>query len=167
MPGGAAQNFRREEATGPGRTAGVTLIELLLVIAIMATVSALAMPLVSGASRASDLDASASIAVNSLSEAQTSAMSGKNPRRFGVHFETSKFVFFRGASYNPADPDNDIHDLSQQVQITSVAISGGGSDIHFSDYRGLPTETGTVVFSGADGATRTVSVNAAGLIDWN
>jgi Tfp pilus assembly protein FimT len=165
MPGGAANNSRRAWPGGSGGSAGVTLLEMLLVIALMAAVSVLAAPLVSGSVREGDLDAAAALAVDALGEAQTSAMSGKSPRIFGVHFETTKFVFFRGASYNPADPDNDIRDLGQQVSVSSVSISGGGSDIHFSDYRGIPAETGSVVFSGVDGGTRTVAVNAAGLID--
>jgi hypothetical protein len=116
-------------------------------------------------------------AVDALREAQSSVMSGRNNARWGVHFEGASFALFKGAAYNAADPENVVHALSGQVSVTAVTLSPGGActlpagagncDVHFASRRGVPTETGSIVFTAADGTVRTVTLNAQGMIDVN
>ncbi len=143
---------------------GVTLLELLIVIAIFAVVGLASSTWITQLLGRRGLQAAADQAVDALSEAQFSVMSGRNAARYGVHFEAGQFVFFQGASYDPADADNVVHDLTGDVSITAISLTGGGSDVHFADHRGLPAENGTIVFTGAYGDSQTVTVGAAGLI---
>jgi hypothetical protein len=116
-------------------------------------------------------------AVDALREAQSSVMSGKNNAKFGVHFEGGRYTFFQGATYSSSDPENVAHILDANVTVTAVTLSPGGSctlpagtgncDVHFINHFGTPTETGTIVFTGDDGTTKTVTVGAAGMIDMN
>ncbi|MDD5252124.1 MAG: prepilin-type N-terminal cleavage/methylation domain-containing protein [Patescibacteria group bacterium] len=146
---------------------GVTVIELIMVLAVMLILATIVMPYLSDATRRSDLDAETTIAADLLSQAQFSAMSGKGGRRFGVHFETTEYVFFNGATYNAADTNNDVHVLPPTVTISAVSLVPAGSDVHFVNPKGTPTETGTVTFAGPDGLTKVISINAAGMIDVN
>lgn len=156
---------------------GFTLIEALVVVAFIGILSALASPLLSSSLTRADASRFAAEAVDALREAQASVMSGKNNARHGVHFEGTKFVMFEGAAYSPADPNNAVHQLSGNVTITAVSLSPGGActlpagtgncDVHFANRKGIATESASITFTGGGGEARTVTVNAAGMIDAN
>lgn len=150
----------------PGRShGGFSVLEILLVIAMVAVTAAMAGPFLSGAFSQGELTAIVDKAVDSLKEARTSAMTGREGGKYGVHFETGQLVFFTGETYSAADPDNIVHELSGLVEITAIDISGGGSDIRFASVSGSPIVTGSVEFTDTSGGSKTVSVNEAGLID--
>ncbi|MBI4458023.1 prepilin-type N-terminal cleavage/methylation domain-containing protein [Candidatus Uhrbacteria bacterium] len=160
-----------------GQRRGFTIIELMIIVAIMAIMAVMAAPYTAGTLASASLSTNADLASDALREAQSSATSRKSGGKFGVHFEATKFVFFEGAAYSGADPDNAVHSFTGEVTISAVTFSPGGActvatgsgncDIHFANHRGTPTETGSVVFSSVDGPTKTVSINAAGMIDVN
>lgn len=153
-----------ERTTDPVRR-GFTVIEVILVIAIMGFLVVLAAPFLSDTLSRNDLAIASDGAIDALREAQSSSMSGRNTGLFGVHFETAQFVFFEGATYNPSDPNNVTHALGGNVTITTITISGGGSDVHFASHKGEPTETGSVTFTDVGGNVKTVTLNAAGLVE--
>jgi type II secretory pathway pseudopilin PulG len=148
-----------------------------VVIAMIGFVAALAAPFLSSTLQSNDAAQSATGAVDALREAQASVMSGKNNARFGVHFEGTAFVLFQGAAYVPADPGNVVHALTGMVSVAAVSLSPGGAcalpagtgncDIHFANRRGAPTESGSVTFTGAGSQVKTVTINAAGMIEAN
>ncbi len=146
---------------------GFTTLELMVVIAAIAMVAAFASPFLAGGLFRRDASSSAALAVDALREAQSAVMSGKNGARYGVHFEADRFVLFRGAAYASGDSLNAVRLLDGGVRIGPITLTGGGSDVHFSDRRGVPTESGTVVFTAAAGSPITVTVGAAGMFDAN
>lgn len=158
------------------RQSGFTIIETMLAVTLLAVLSLLVAPLLGDMVTGGDQRRYAAEAVDALREAQASVMSGRNNARFGVHFEGTKFVLFQGASYSPSDPDNVTHELTDDVSVTAVSLTPGGScalpagtgncDVHFASRKGVPTESGTVTFTGADDEAKTVTVNAAGMTEW-
>lgn len=163
--------------THPKNTRGYTMLEEIIVVAIMGMVGVMAAPYLFSAVGSNDLATTAQGAVDALREAQSSAMSRKNTGKFGVHFEAAKFVFFEGAAYSAGDANNVVHALSGQVAVSAVALSPGGSctvatgsgncDVHFANHRGAPTESGSITILNIDGPAKTVTVNAAGMIEGN
>ncbi|KPJ85932.1 hypothetical protein AMJ57_01310 [Parcubacteria bacterium SG8_24] len=139
----------------------------MLAVFIIGVVALFTGPLLSDVLPRNDLVTYSSVAADSLHEARSGAMSGKGTRRFGVHFESDRFVLFEGAAYNPADPDNTVHDLPGDVSITDISLSDAGSDVLFASHRGVPSQYGTVEFSDSGGETRTVTVGEAGMLDVN
>lgn len=142
---------------------GFTLVELLVVIGILAVIFAISAPYFSTTMVSNDAKASALDAGDALREAQSSAMSGYNGGKFGVHFETSKFVFFQGDAYATTDANNKVHAMSGEV---AISWPGGAPslNIKFANSRGTPDWSGTVTFT-TTGSTATVTVNSAGMID--
>ena len=172
--GATGLNMRssRQEAAGAAavfsvrsRFAGVTVLELVLVVALIGIMSVLATPFLSNSVSSRSLDLFSAQAVDALREAQFSAMNGKGAGRFGVHFETDRFVFFTGTVYSGSDPDNLEHPLDNGIAIDSISLSGGGADVHFASHRGVPMEYGTIIFSDGAGQIKTVTVGAAGMLD--
>jgi len=141
-------------------------MEVLIVIAIIAAVAVMTMPILSSSMSRNELDVAVEGAVDALEEARSSALNGKDSGRFGVHFEVDKYVLFGGASYVEGDADNFIHQLPGLVSITSISISGGGADILFSSVSGVPDQTGSIEFTDSSGEIKTVTVNAAGTVDF-
>ncbi|MEK9152151.1 MAG: type II secretion system protein [Patescibacteria group bacterium] len=156
---------------------GFTIIEVLIVIAIMIILALMADPFLSDSLTATFLTTTADQANDALREAQSSAISRKNGGKFGVHFEAAKYVFFEGATYSAVDPNNVEHAFTGQLSISTVSLSPGGActvatgagncDVHFANHRGVPTENGSITFLSADGPTKVLSVNAAGMVDVN
>lgn len=156
---------------------GFTLIEILLVVTLTLVMAGLLAPILFDALSRGDARSYALQAVDSLREAQSSTMSGRANSRYGVHFEQGKLVMFQGATYSAVDTNNLTQSFSGRATIASVTFSPGGActvatgvgncDIHFARVRGTPTETGSVVITDLTGQSRTVTINAVGLIEWN
>ncbi len=144
---------------------GFTVIEVIIVIAMMGILVLIAAPFLSNSLTRSDFEIASSEAVDALREARSSAMNGKGGGRFGVHFETSQFVFFTGATYSAVDLENVVHTYGSDVTMSNITITGGGSDVHFATHKGEPTENGAIEFTIPGGETKTVTVNAVGLVD--
>jgi len=155
---------------------GFTIIEILIVVSVTVVLAAVAAPLLTNALSRGDARSYALQAVDALREAQSSTMSGRANARYGVHFEQTKFVLFQGAVYSSSDANNLVTSFSGRATISAVNLSGGACtvatgigncDLHFARVRGTPTETGSIVFADLTGQTRTVTINATGLIEWN
>jgi len=149
----------------PKAAKGTTFLEVMIVIAVFGLIGSAIGPMLSDTFNRRNVDLAAAGAADAVREAQFSAMTGLVPGRFGVHFESGKYVFFRGAGYSAGAPDNVVHELDNGVIITAVDLTGGGSDIVFSDVRGLPGQDGSVTFSGGGDLVLTVIINAAGMVD--
>ncbi len=149
---------------GSRADAGVTLIELIIVIAIFTVIGLTSTVWMTKALGQRALDSAADQAVDALREAQFSVMYGRNGARFGVRFLPGQFILFQGAAFDPASADNVAYQLPSDVSITAVTLTGGGADVHFADHRGVPAESGSVVFTSAYGGGRTVTIGSAGMI---
>lgn len=146
---------------------GFTVLEVLIVIALMASVALMAAPLVGNRAISDTLDSAVARTANMLYEAQTSAMSGRNNARYGIHFTTTSATMFEGAAYNVADPNNVVYVFPGAVTASGVAITGGGADIIFASRKGIPVQTGSITFTDAGGDSGSLVINAAGMIDVN
>lgn len=156
---------------------GFTVLEVMVVVAMIGFVALLAAPFLAATLGRADASQAQSEAASTLREAQASAMSGLNGARYGVHFAGATIVLFQGPAYSPTDPNNATRVLPSGVAVVGVALSPGGAcalpagtgncDVHFADHKGSPVETGSVTIADGAGGTKTVSINAAGMIDSN
>lgn len=143
---------------------GVTLLEILLVIALIAVAGAMVAPMGGASLGNRSVSAAAELVADSLREAQFSAMSSQAPKEFGVYFESGRFVRYRGTAYAPADPDNQEQALNDDLSL-SVSLSGAVDTVHFDNHRGLPDVTGTITVSSAvTDATEVITIGSEGAI---
>ena len=141
---------------------GLTFIEVILVIALFGFVFSVAAPFTSQTTGLRQVTAASELVIDALRQSQFSAMHGRSPQRFGVHFEADRFVMYRGATYSAVDPENDVHLLGEDIEL-AWSLDGGVPDILFDNHRGLPAATGTITVTGA-GYSRTIAVGAEGMI---
>src|SRR3989338_5838031 len=98
----------------------------------------------SAATESADLKTSAFKVVDALQFARTRTIASLASSQYGVHFEQTQYVLFRGATYNASDPDNIVYALPLRVEIANIALTGGGSDVVFDRITGKTPQNGTL-----------------------
>ncbi len=155
---------------------GFTIIELMLVVAILGFTAYMVVPATSSQIPARDLETSAMMTVDFLRQAQSNVMSGHGGTSWSVRFESGRLVLFPGSVYSPSAEENTLHDFSAGVRVVDVSISGGSCDlaggtgnctVNFIDSVGRPAQVGTITIANDAGASKIVSVNTEGMTDYN
>jgi Tfp pilus assembly protein FimT len=146
---------------------GFTLLEIVIVIAVIIILFLIIFSAFSGFNRNYALDTAAGQVASVLDEARSLTLASKGNTAYGVHFESSQVVLFKGTVYSTSDPNNSVHTLSSLVTISDITLSGGGSDAVFERLTGKLNKSGTVTISLASdpSMTRTITLQATGIIE--
>ena len=146
--------------------AGFTLLEVIIVIAILVIITVVAIRPFTAFRDTARLDAAAESALSLLIEARSNTTSSINASQYGVHFETSRMALFKGITYSASDPTNDIVELPSGTEISAISLQGGGSDVVFQRIIGATSQYGTVMFRVAANPTETriVTILAGGSV---
>ena len=79
-----------------------------------------------------------------LDEGRADTLSAKDSYAYGVHFESSIIVLFRGAAYSSSDSSNKKVDIDGAVEISNISLAGGGAEVLFQRLTGKTNQSGTV-----------------------
>jgi len=142
---------------------GFTLVEVMLVMGVLGIITGLAIPFYQSFQISSALDNAGQEITQALRTTQSRAMSSRGLSPHGVHFDLNKFIIFQGDIYNPADPDNEIFEVANTVDITS----SGSSDIVFSVGEGLPDSQPVITITSSNNESHSISINNLGRINAN
>lgn len=143
--------------------AGFTLVEVLLILAILGLISGLAIPFYQSFQVSSEFDNTTQEIVQTMRRAQITAMSSKSLSDYGVHFADQQYIIFRGATFNPAD----IYNESFEIASTLSVSTGGNDDIVFSSVSGLPNVEATIILNSTNGKNSNIIINGLGVINVN
>jgi len=136
---------------------GITIIELLLIIALITILGTASSPFLSSFISRNNYETSTDKVVSTLRKAQGYSMSGKNQSAWGICLATgNKIRLYRGLCTTP--------DFSEDFDIPDSVTISGLSDITFSILRGEPSSALTITVS-TQIDSRTVGVNGAGMIE--
>jgi len=152
-----------ETATPDGalRARGLTVIELLLVIATIAIIGALATPALTGFLVRNQLKNTTNELVSAFRTAQLNAMAAKRDSTWGTNVSTAAITLFQGSSFASRNTTFD------EVYAIPPSITVTPSEIVFAKLTGNPSATPTITVQSTVGQTRTVTVNAVGTVDVN
>jgi len=125
---------------------GLTIIEILIVIAILVLLAALGAGALPDFGKNVELNDAALRSTSLLDQARVQTLSSKDATQYGVHFEADKMVLFRGSSFSSTDSSNEEHLLPRGVLISQISLNGGGSDVVFKRLIGETNEYGTITF---------------------
>jgi len=145
---------------------GITFFELLIVVGILAILTVMAFPAFQLFRGESDLNEATEESINSLRLAQNKTLASEGASNYGVHFESDKFVLFKGVNYDHLAPDNDVHNLRKPLEIYEINLAGGGSEIVFDRVLGTTAQFGSVSLRlKADiSKTRTIYIENSGQV---
>ena len=144
---------------------GFSFIEIIVVIAIFSLIATVGLQSFSLFKKNLDLNAATDTAVSLLSQARSKTVAAEEGAQYGVHFESGAMVSFAGTSYIPGAIGNEQFFLPTTVEMATIAVSGGGSDVIFEKLTGETTRDGTITFrlKSDTSRVRTVLILATGL----
>jgi type II secretory pathway pseudopilin PulG len=137
---------------------GITIIEMLLVVAFVAIIGASASPFISRFVSQNNLETVSDKVVSSLRKAQSYSFEGKNAAVWGVCVSGSNIRLFTGTCGAPT--------FSEDFSFPASVSITGLSTITFSNLRGEPSSALSVTISNIAGS-QTVTLNLGGGVDIN
>lgn len=149
------------------RHKGFTILEILFALAILVLVVTMITFSFSKLNASQALDKSAVLVASILDEARSLTLSSKGDSQYGVHFESSQVILFKGASYLSSDPSNITTELHPLVGLGNINLSGGSLDVTFKRLTGHTDQAGSVeVFLTASPSDlHIVNISATGISD--
>lgn len=142
----ASNSPEKARLPAPGSEAfggqGFTLIELLVASAIIAILLLVALASYRIFTRQVDLETTSQRILSTLQVARNQTLASEDESVYSVHFETSKYVLFKGSTYDSSDPDNKDYDLGSS-EIYEINLAGG-DDVVFDRIRGSTANSGNI-----------------------
>lgn len=147
---------------------GFTLVEIIIVMAILVFVSGIVWVSFRGYNRGQVLEGSAQVIVSILNDARARTVNGRDAEEYGVHIESGSVTLFVGDTYSVNTPSNEVALLDPQTTIADISLSGG-DDVVFEKLTGATSNSGTLRIELTNDATQqlTVTVQSTGLVSYN
>jgi prepilin-type N-terminal cleavage/methylation domain-containing protein len=150
---------------------GISLLEILIVIAIIGILSAIIIPNLSRFQRQQALKNTTEDVVSLLNEARNNTISSKNSTTYGVYFLSDKAILFPGSSYTDSILNKQI-DFDSSVWIPEtggINLNGGGDEIVFDRITGESANYGTITIQLISNPTtqKVISINQVGVVSVN
>jgi len=146
------------------RCRGFTLLELLIVIAVLGVLLAIIVPSLASFRQKSILNTETQELVTVINRARLLSVSSKNDDQFGVHFDSSHVVLFQGSAYIIGDPANETHTFDSSLTLSST-VTGGGSNVVFEKVTGATSQNATTtLLVTSTTASSTVLVYPSGIV---
>jgi prepilin-type N-terminal cleavage/methylation domain-containing protein len=139
---------------------GFTLLELILVTALLVITSAIVAPIYFSAKGSDDLNNSVSALVSSLRRAQSLSMAIEGDSSWGVKIINDNFTIFKGSDYFSRDSLSD-----ENFKINKNIKNAGLDEIVFSKLDGRPNLTGDIVLNN-NNTNKILNINSLGIIDY-
>lgn len=140
---------------------GFTLIETLIVLAVLAILIAVILPSLQTMRSNQVLKTAASDIFSTLDKARSQTLASVDSSEYGVHFESSKIVLFKGTTYTSSDSNNIEIAITSPASITNISLTGGAVDLYFNRLSGTPNITGTITVS-VSSTFKTITISATG-----
>ena len=132
---------------------GITLIELLLVVALIATIGVMTAPFAGQLYQRINLETTTTAAVTALHKAQANSMEGKSDASWGICLTGSTLRVYLGSCLSPTQKED--------WSVPSTVMISGLSNVTFSRLRGEPSSALSVTVSNLAGSN-TLTANLAG-----
>lgn len=143
---------------------GFTLIEIIIVIAVMAILLGASIYSLRPFQTQTALDAQAQEIISALRLAQSRTLASENATSSGVYFETNRFIVFKGALFNPTAQNNEIHNIDPKLRASQISLNNSSTSIVFMRLDGATENYGFIKIETAADAARnkTIFIDAAG-----
>ncbi len=143
-----------------------SLITILAIIAVMGLLVAIIVPSLTNSRQRQSLNGSTDDIVSLLVTARSQTLSSYNSRNYGVHFTSTSITLFTGPTYNVNATDNIVKTLDTGVSLSTISLTGGGSDVIFDRLKGSTSQYGTIVVqvSGSVAYLKTITISSTGLV---
>ena len=143
---------------------GITLLELLITIAIIVTLTSLFVGGFSSFNRSGQLNSAVSDIATALKTARSKTISSEGPSSWGVHVESDRFILFQGLNFVSTSSTNTVFMLPGLVS-ASTSLANTTSNVVFLRPDGSTGNYGTITLSFKDQSDqRFVRIDQAGAV---
>lgn len=148
---------------------GITVLEILIVLAILAGMFAIVIPQFSKIRENQVLKNAVGEVISSLNKAQSQTLASLNSSSYGVHFQSDKIIIFKGTVFSVGDINNQTINITTPASISNVTLalaSGSSGDLYFNRLSGTPNKTGTVTVS-TSSFSKIITISVTGMASIN
>ncbi len=148
------------------KRAGFTLLEILVVLAVLFILASIVTFAISNFRKEALLTEAKTKALAELNLARSQTLGSDGNTVYGIHFEETKLVRFKGSTYSSSDPSNSDLILPPGVKASSISL-GGSEEVVFERLTGRALATGTVSFilTSDSSRLRTITIYASGIAE--
>ncbi|HEX7042241.1 MAG TPA: type II secretion system protein [Patescibacteria group bacterium] len=151
---------------------GFTLVELILVMGIVAILLGFVTINLIKAQNSSSISSTLNTVISDIKNQQIKAMvgdaqGGAAESSYGVHFDTSKYVLFKGSTYNSSDTSNFVVNLTPDLIFTNINLPSGNIifSVQSGEVSGFVIGQNTVDIESTNSSkTYTITINQYGVI---
>lgn len=139
---------------------GVSLLEILLVVALIVSLAGLSVPIYQSFQIKNDLDIAANTIAQGVRRAQVLSLASKEDSRWGVYVTTGSITIFKGDDYATRDGDFD-----EVFEMPETITPSGLQEINFYKLSGDVETPGTVTLSTTN-QTQDLVINEKGMVEF-
>lgn len=122
---------------------GFTFVELLIVIAIIAILSTVIVAALVNVRNARELDYATKEVRQIFEQARSNTLASQDDSNWGVAANGSSVTLFPGTVYDPNDPDNEVFELPNTIEMANIDFNGG-TEVYFLLGSGEASDPGTL-----------------------
>jgi len=141
---------------------GLTIMELIISVAVLALIMALSIIPFSKFSRAQSVAAAASAIAEALRDARARTLASVSASQYGVKIDDNQFTLFKGSSFSSTTPGNETFTFPYPVVASSSV-----SIVVFTRVTGNSSSSGTIDLflpASPEFARKSVSIQSTGLV---
>lgn len=138
-----------------------TLLEVLLSVAALTVIAGISLPIYQSFQVRNDLDIAATTVAQSCRRAAVLAQASDGDTNWGVHIQPGSIVLFQGTIYAVRNETFD-----EIFTMPTSIMPSGMSDVVFEKFTGMPMTTGTTTLTSSTNETRTITINAKGMVNF-
>lgn len=144
-----------------------TILEMLLVVAILAITASAAIFSLTNFIQATQLDNKRDEVIQVLRKAQSNATMRVKDSQWGVYFDVKnqEFTFFKGSSYGVDTTYDQTYTFPGNVLLQNISLNGGGDEVIFKKVTGETDHYGSLEIVDATPAKYTITINSLGQIE--
>jgi Tfp pilus assembly protein FimT len=152
-------------------TKGITMIEVLISIGVLAIILVVALPILSDFKKSQTLRDATNDTVALLNEARAKTLAGVDSDYYNVFFEEDKATLYKGGTYTEGEVGNKevIFDASVILPADNIDLISGSEVTTFDKLSGDTDDYGTITLELANDATKTkvITILRTGLVSSN
>lgn len=140
---------------------GFSMLELLLVVAIMAILAGIGAPIYQSFMVKNDLDIAVTTVAQSARRAQLLSQANLGDSNWGLYVQSGNITVFKGATYASRDVTYD-----EVYDVPATITPSGLSEVVFDKLTGDPGTTGTITLTVSVNQVKNITINSKGMVNF-